>query len=138
NAPIVPTSICSPDGTEKLKATLAQEIAQLPAPRDFQKPRLFVDRVFTIRGSGTIVTGTLSGGSFVRGENVLIQPQNLTARVRSLQSHNQPLEVAEPRRRLALNLADLAPQQLARGATICMARSAISFSCIVDVLLTRS
>ena len=138
NAPIVPTSICSLDSVEKLKATLAQEIGQLPAPRDFQKPRLFVDRVFSIRGSGTIVTGTLSGGSFTRGENVLILPQNLTARIRSLQSHNQPLEVAGPRKRLALNLADLAPQQLARGATICTAQSGGSLSCVVDVLLTRS
>lgn len=138
NAQIVPTSIRLPDSIPTLKATLAQEIAQLPAPRDFQTPRLFVDRVFSIRGSGTIVTGTLSGGSFTRGESVLIQPQNLTARIRSLQSHNQPLEVAGPRRRLALNLADIAPQQLARGATICMARSAGLLSCVVDVVLMRS
>jgi selenocysteine-specific elongation factor len=136
-APIVATSVRDQRGIEELKTALTKEFAQLDAARDFGKPRLFVDRVFTVRGSGTVVTGSLSGGSFTRGENVLVQPQNLSARIRGLQSHNQALELASPRRRLALNLADLAPDQISRGSTICGLRSA-RVSRVIDVLLIRS
>jgi selenocysteine-specific elongation factor len=137
NAPIVLTSVRASTGIDELRSALAREFSQLPPPRDFGKPRLSVDRVFTIHGSGTVVTGSLSGGSFARGENVVIQPQNLTARIRALQSHNQALDVATPRRRLALNLADVAPEQLSRGSTICGAQNA-KVSRVMDVLLTRS
>jgi selenocysteine-specific elongation factor len=68
----------------------------------------------------------------------LVQPQNLTARIRALQSHNQSLEVVTPRRRLALNLADLAPEQVSRGSTICAARNVSSVSRTLEVLLSRS
>ena len=138
DALIVITSVRDNCGIEELKTALTNEFAQLPPARDFGKPRLFVDRVFTVHGSGTVVTGSLSGGSFARGENVLVQPQNLTARIRALQSHNQSLEVATPRRRLALNLADLALERTSRGSTICAARNVSSVSRTLDVLLSRS
>jgi selenocysteine-specific elongation factor len=137
-APIIATSVRTEDGIDELRAVLANEFAQLPGPRDFGKPRLFVDRVFKIRGSGTVVTGTLSGGSFARGDEVTVQPQALNARIRAMQSHNQPLECAEPRRRLALNLADLSPEQLARGMVIGAARNCTRTSRMIDVLLKRS
>ncbi len=137
DAPIVTTSVRDNHGIEELRATLTKEFSQLAVAREFGKPRLFVDRVFTVHGSGTVVTGSLSGGSFTRGENVLVQPQNLSARVRGLQSHNQTLEVATPRRRLALNLADLAPGQISRGSTICGLANA-NVARVIDVLLTRS
>ena len=136
-APIVATSVHDKRGIEQLKNALTHEFAQLPPPHDFGKPRLFVDRVFTIRGSGTVVTGSLSGGRLSRGDNVVVQPQNLPARIRGLQSHNEALEVATPRRRLALNLADLAPDGIARGSTICASKHAV-VACVVDVLLHRS
>jgi selenocysteine-specific elongation factor len=137
NAPIVTTSVRNNTGIEELRTALRNEFAQLPPPRDFGKPRLFVDRVFTIHGSGTVVTGSLSGGTFARGENVRVQPQNLLTRIRGLQSHNQTLDVATPRRRLALNLADLGPDQLSRGSTICAVHSA-NVSRVLDVALSRS
>ena len=125
-------------GIEELKAALTKEFARLPPAQDFGKPRLFVDRVFTVHGSGTVVTGSLSGGSFTRGENIVIQPQNRTARIRGLQSHNRALEVATPRRRVALNIADVAPEQISRGSAICAMRNGNSVSRIIDVLLRRS
>src|SRR5690242_15596411 len=67
SAPIVATSTRPQTGIETLRAVLWEEFARLPLPPDFGKPRLFVDRVFSMRGSGTIVTGTLTGGEFVRG-----------------------------------------------------------------------
>ncbi len=138
SAPIAPTSVRSETGIAELKEVLAHEFEALPAPRDFGNPRLFVDRVFTVRGSGTIVTGTLSGGRFSRGENVLVQPQKISARIRGLQSHNQPLEVAGPGTRVALNLVDLDPEQISRGSTISAAQSAGEPSRVLDVVLERT
>jgi selenocysteine-specific elongation factor len=135
-APIVTTSFRDSDGIDALRNALRNEIMQLPAPRDFGKPRLFVDRVFTIQGSGTVVTGSLSGGNLNRGESIRIQPEGLTARIRGLQSHNQVLETASPRRRLALNLADVAPGRIRRGSTI--AGTLLRLSRVIDVLLERS
>ena len=137
-AQIVTTSVRSNTGVAALKTALENEFGQLSSPRDFGKPRLFVDRVFTVQGSGTVVTGTLSGGRFARGDNILIQPEKITARIRGLQSHNQPLENAGPRRRLALNLADVGPEQVSRGSTVSAVRKAGQSSRVIDVLLTRS
>src|SRR5205085_9056062 len=87
NCQIVPTSVRTADGIENVKSALASELATLPAPRDIGKPRLFVDRAFTLHGIGTVVTGTLTGGQIQRGQNLFIQPRNRSARVRSVQSH---------------------------------------------------
>src|SRR5213594_2033546 len=83
-APIVPASVLTGRGLEELKAALIRVLADTPSPRDIGKPRLPVDRVFTLRGIGTVVTGTLTGGMFRRGQAVVIQPSGRTARIRSL------------------------------------------------------
>ncbi len=117
-SPIVPTSVRTGEGIENLKSTLASEFATVQTQRDFGKPRLFVDRAFMLRGIGTVVTGTLTGGSFHRGQDVIVQPQNLQARVRSIQSHGIEIECAQPGMRTALNLPDLAIDQIRRGDVI--------------------
>ncbi|PYL13335.1 MAG: selenocysteine-specific translation factor, partial [Verrucomicrobia bacterium] len=63
-SPIVPTSVRTGEGIENLKSAIASELAVMHPQRDFGKPRLFIDRVFTLRGIGTVVTGTLTGGGF--------------------------------------------------------------------------
>jgi selenocysteine-specific elongation factor len=107
NAQIIPTSARTGAGLADLKQALACEFATLSPPRDIGKPRLFVDRAFTLRGIGTVVTGTLNGGQVRRDHNVVIQPQNLSARVRSIQSHGRDLEMARPGTRTAINLPDV-------------------------------
>ncbi len=107
DAQIVPTSIRSGAGLDDLKNTLAQEFARLPAPRDLGKPRLFVDRAFTLRGIGTVITGTLMDGQFRTGDMVFVQPRNISARIRSLQNHGRDVEVAQASTRVAMNLPDL-------------------------------
>src|SRR5437588_7588532 len=86
DAPIVPTSVRTGGGIEKLTNVLAAELTRMEPHRDIGKPRLFVDRVFTLRGIGTIVTGTLTGGSFHRGQQIIVYPANLARRIRSIQS----------------------------------------------------
>ena len=74
DAPIIPTSVVSGRGLDDLKAALASVLADTPPPADIGKPRLPVDRVFKLQGIGTIVTGTLTGGTLRRGQSVVIQP----------------------------------------------------------------
>ncbi len=117
-SPIVPTSVRTGEGIENLKSAIASELAVMHPQRDFGKPRLFIDRVFTLRGIGTVVTGTLTGGGLHWGQSVIVQPQKLPARIRSIQSHGVELDCAQPGMRTALNLADVAIDQIKRGDVI--------------------
>jgi selenocysteine-specific elongation factor len=109
DAPIVPTSVVTGLGLDTVKSGLAQELSATPPPRDIGKPRLAVDRVFTLSGAGTIVTGTLVGGQLHRGQAVVIQPGGQPVRIRRMQSHGRDVEVSGPGMRTALNLADVDP-----------------------------
>ena len=134
---IVPTSVRTGDGIEKLKTALASEFAVLTEPRDIGKPRLFVDRAFTLRGIGTVVTGTLTGGTLRAGDIVFVQPRNIQARIRSLQSHGCDVNVAKPGTRTAINLPGLAVgSDVKRGDTITAVAYEPTFA--LDVFLTRS
>lgn len=132
-SPIIPTSVRTGDGIEKLKTTLALELATTPTQRDFGKPRLFVDRAFTLRGVGTVVTGTLTGGQFHRGQSISVQPQNLRARIRSIQSHGVEIDSAQPGMRTALNLTDLQIDQVKRGDVITDSDLALTSALIAQV-----
>jgi selenocysteine-specific elongation factor len=107
DSPIVATSVVSGRGIEELKLALAMALENVAPQRDIGKPRLSVDRVFTLKGAGTVATGTLTGGSLKRGQNVLVQPAGNAARIRTLQTHNCDVEVAVPGTRVALNLPQL-------------------------------
>ncbi len=107
SAPIIGTSVMDGSGLGELKAALVQELGRLGPHRDINKPRLPVDRVFTLHGIGTVVTGTLAGGTFRRGQTVVIQPSGRTTRIRSLQNHNANVEASSPGSRTAINLPDV-------------------------------
>src|ERR1700694_122228 len=138
DAPIVPTSVVSGRGLDDLKATLAGVLAATPPPRDIGKPRLPVDRVFTLQGIGTVVTGTLFGGTLRRGQSVVIQPSGKATRIRSLQSHGRDVEAGGPGTRTALNLTDLrVPEDIHRGDVVTL-EALGGPSEILDVLLEIS
>ena len=137
-APIVATSVVAGLGLDTLKSTLARELSTTPPPRDIGKPRLAVDRVFTLPGAGTVVTGTLVGGQLQRGQAVVIQPGGQPARIRRIQSHGRDVDVSVPGTRTALNLADL--DSLAgvhRGDVITLADAGKASDCL-DVMLEIS
>jgi selenocysteine-specific elongation factor len=117
-SPIVPTSVRTGAGIEDLAHTLATQLARTESQRDIRKPRLFIDRVFTLRGIGTVVTGTLTGGSLRRGQQIIVYPTNLETRIRSIQSHGQELELAQQGMRTAINLPDLRVDQIKRGDVV--------------------
>lgn len=118
DALIVPTSVRTGMGMDKLVNTLANQLARTEPQRDILKPRLFIDRVFTLRGIGTVVTGTLIGGFLRRGQQIVVYPSNLETRVRSIQSHGNELEIAQPGMRTAINLPDLSVDQIKRGDVV--------------------
>ncbi len=130
------TSVRSGIGLDELKRTLMEACEALPDAADIGKPRLFVDRVFTVHGTGTVVTGTLTGGPLKQGDNVSLQPQNLRARVRAIQSHNQSLEIVLPATRTALNLPDLRLEDIPRG-TVFTTVETEEASRTIDVVIER-
>jgi len=139
NCQIVPTSVRTGQGIRDLKDALAHEFAELRPPRDIGKPRLFVDRAFVLRGIGTIATGTLSGSLIRRGQDVVVQPRNISARVRSIQNHGRDIEIAQPGMRTAMNLPDVSigEKEMQRGALITV-QSLGSPNAMIDVLIERS
>ena len=138
DAPIVPTSVVTGRGLDELKSTLARELSAAPPPRDIGKPRLAVDRVFTLAGSGTVVTGTLTGGTLQRGQSVVVQPGGHPTRIRRIQSHGRDVETSGPGTRTALNLTDVNPiAGVHRGDVITLAGLGGASHCI-DVMLTIS
>lgn len=117
-APIQPISVKTRAGIDDLINLIDKCVNALPERRDLSKPRLSVDRVFSLAGFGTIVTGTLLDGRFLEGEDVEILPSALKSRIRGLQTYKQKEEIALPGSRTAINLAGLAVSQLGRGDVI--------------------
>ena len=118
DAPIVGVSAVTGDGIDKLLAALDELLGRTPGARDRGRPRMFVDRSFTIAGAGTVVTGTLTGGSLRVGEVVSVSPDGSAGRVRSLQTHQRSVDVAVPGSRVAANLVGLERVDVVRGDAI--------------------
>ena len=145
DAPIIPTSVKSGLGLEELKRTIAEILDKCPAPRNIGKPRLSVDRAFSIRGIGTVVTGTLTDGCLRKDDNVIIIPGSRKSRVRSIQHYNTEAEFSLPGTRTALNLAHAEisghsrseGDGIHRGSVVCSAGAAVE-SDNLHVLLERS
>lgn len=116
--PIVPVSARTGQGLDELVIALQGVLAQVEPRRDRGRPRLPVDRVFTISGFGTVITGTLADGSFEVGQEVEILPQGLKARVRGLQTHKQKAERVVPGSRVAINLSGVSKTDLKRGDVV--------------------
>jgi selenocysteine-specific elongation factor len=118
DAPILPVSAYTGEGLEELKTLLEEKMSAMGTHPDYGRPRLFVDRVFTLSGFGTVVTGTLTGGTFSVGNQVEIVPGKQKARIRGLQTHKRKLTTAYPGSRVAINLTGVDRDQVQRGQVI--------------------
>jgi selenocysteine-specific elongation factor len=114
-APIVACSAVTREGLPELVSALDASLDATPGRRDLGRPRLPVDRVFSITGFGTVVTGTLLDGTLRLGQEVEILPRQLRARVRGLQEHKLAVEQIGPGNRVAVNLAGVAKRDVQRG-----------------------
>ncbi len=105
-------------GLDDVRSTLDEVLRRAPAPRDDGRPRVWVDRVFAARGAGTVVTGTLTGGSLTRDQEMAIEPGGRPVRIRRIESHGEQLDRAVPGSRIALNLAGVEHAAVKRGMAI--------------------
>jgi selenocysteine-specific elongation factor len=117
-SPIVAVSSLTGDGLEKLKSALARAGAEVAAKNSAALARLPVDRVFTMKGFGTVVTGTLVAGTMQKEQELELFPSGRKVRVRGLQVHGESAEVASAGQRTAVNLAGVSTDELARGMSL--------------------
>ncbi len=143
--PILPVSSHTGEGLDELRAVVCQQLRQVPERRDLGKPRLSVDRAFSIKGAGTVVTGTLINGSIETGQKLIVQPRGLEAQVRSIQAHGSQQESLGPGNRCALNLNQVSvrdgKQNLRDGVgrgDIITASDEAEGALVIDVLLRKS
>jgi selenocysteine-specific elongation factor len=114
-SPIIPVSSKTGAGLDQLKRELARLAAEVPAKDSSAVFRLPIDRVFTMKGFGTVVTGTLVSGTVHKEQEVEVHPTGKRLRVRGVQVHGHPAEEAIAGQRTALNLAGVETTELARG-----------------------
>jgi selenocysteine-specific elongation factor len=119
-ANIIPVSSYTGQGLPELRSELECVLAQELNRQNIARPRLPIDRVFSLTGFGTIVTGTLIDGTFKTGQEVEVLPQGIKTRIRGLQSHKQTIDLAQPGQRVAINLANVARSTLERGNVVAL------------------
>ncbi len=117
-APILPVSSRTREGLEDLTQAISDLLARQPSRPDLKKPRLPIDRVFSMPGFGTVVTGTLSEGCLATGDEVELMPSGTRGRIRGLQTHRQKEEIARPGSRTAVNLSGLDAALVRRGEVV--------------------
>ncbi|HEX2909075.1 MAG TPA: selenocysteine-specific translation elongation factor, partial [Phototrophicaceae bacterium] len=115
NAPVVRVSARTKAGLPELVEQLTRLLAEMPPRADYGVPRLPIDRIFTVSGFGTVLTGTLLGGALRVGDEVEIQPAGLGGRSRGVQSYKQTVTMAEPGSRVAVNVSGLEKRAVTRG-----------------------
>jgi selenocysteine-specific elongation factor len=133
-AEVVAVSAKTGAGLDELRAALAAAAARVEREPLLGATRLYVDRAFTLRGIGTIVTGTLWSGTVGQGDELRAEPDGLDVRVRSVQVHDEPVERAEAGQRVAVNLAGVERGALRRGDAL-VEPGAYPVSYRLDVLL---
>ena len=134
SAPVVVTSAKTGQGLDELRAALGEEADRIAQEGVDGPARLFVDRVFTLRGIGTVVTGTLWSGSIGEGDALRAEPAGLDVRVRSVQVHDRPVERAAAGQRVAVALPGVERHELRRGDAL-VAPGASPTSYRLDVAL---
>jgi len=117
-APVVRVSAHSMEGIDNLVANITDLLLEVEPKPDHNRARLSIDRVFSLSGFGTIVTGTLIDGTFKIGEEVELLPEKLKTRIRGLQTHKKKEEMAFPGSRTAVNISGIEMSQVHRGQVL--------------------
>ena len=134
-APLIRVSSVTGLGLEELKYQLNNILSKKPARINLGRPRLPIDRVFSMSGFGTVVTGTLVDGELHVGEEIEILPAGISGRIRGLQMHKKKENQAFPGSRTAVNITGIGPDQVNRGDVVVLPGSTYRPSSLVDVNL---
>jgi len=142
---ILPVSSHTGEGVDALRDRIAELLTEAEPPNDVGKPRLPVDRAFTLKGVGTVVTGTLIDGAASTGSDLVVQPVGATAHVRTAQSHGESVDLVPPGTRTALNLAGVSLREGRGGARETVGRGDVlappglgEAVKVIDVMLSKS
>ena len=119
NAEIIETDALSGKGIPELLKKIEEWTDKIPENAETGSARMNIDRVFSVKGFGTVVTGTLLDGSVSVGDELTVYPSMKKVRVRNIQIHEQNVKRAESRQRTALNLANIGTDELTRGDVLC-------------------
>jgi len=130
--PILPVSVVNGDGIQKLIKALNNIVQTLKEHRPISIWRLHVDRVFTMKGFGTVITGTGIGETIYIGQEITIYPKKITAKIRGLQIHNVEVRQAYNGQRIAINLQGIEKTTITRGDMVARSNS-LKPSFLVDV-----
>lgn len=118
--PIIPVSAVSGHNLDLLKVKMNELLGRLPQTETGDNPLLWIDRVFSIKGAGTVCTGSLLGGSLEVGMDVVVEPQGYKGRIRGLQTQTTAVDKGLPHSRLAVNLTGVERAELTRGMYIAL------------------
>lgn len=118
DAPMIETSSKTLDGIEELKALITKKFNEKDRKVLASDFRLPIDRAFTLKGLGTIVTGTLVEGQINKGDSIEIYPSHLTSKARTIQVHNEEVESAHAGQRVAINIPNISKDEINRGDVI--------------------
>ena len=118
DAPIVAVDSVSGENIDQLKALIEEKIISTEKTEDSKSMRMNIDRSFTLQGIGTIITGTLTEGEIYKDHEYMLYPSEEKVKVRSIQNHDVPIDVAHKGQRIALNLANISSNEIKRGDII--------------------
>lgn len=123
NAPVVPVSVYRKEGLDELKEILYQMCRELPERGQMNNFRLPIDRVFSLKGFGTIVTGTLAEGKIKKEQEAVLYPENTPVKIRSIQVHEANTDTAYAGQRVAVNIPDRKKEEILRGDVLALKNS---------------
>jgi len=135
-SPVIRVSATRGTNIDKLRQALSELSQRAVHHQDVDKPRLYVDRVFTITGSGTVVTGTLVDGAFNQDQKVIVYPHNLSTRIRGIESYKQKVNKGLPGSRVAMNLMGVKKDEIQRGDIVFSEAQPIHSSLYANVNLS--
>ena len=118
DAPIVAVDSVSGENIDQLKKLIEEKIVSTEKAEDSKSMRMNIDRSFTLQGIGTIITGTLTEGEIYKDHEYMLYPSEQKVKVRSIQNHDVPIDVAHKGQRIALNLANISSNEINRGDII--------------------
>jgi selenocysteine-specific elongation factor len=133
-APVIAASAKTGEGLDGIRAALRELAAMIPPRSADQLPRLPIDRVFTIKGFGTVVTGTLTAGRFTIDDRVEVFPRGVQAKVRGIQTHGHAVNEARAGQRTAVNLQSLERAAIDRGDVLGLAGTLVTASTVDGTL----
>lgn len=120
DAPVIPVSVYKNQGLDLLKETLGKLCVSLPERKECGCFRLPVDRVFSMKGFGTVITGTLLEGKIKKNQDVVLYPEEIPVKVRSIQVHSKETEEAAAGQRAAVNIPDRKKEEIRRGDVLAL------------------